>query len=388
MVIEVTSMQKYLDSAVAVLERVGIMPQEEENQLVQLLEDVKNVDEAKVTAIAKTIRYMSSFNDLVRDKVGDMHVATRYEEINSSFDSIIEDSRDLVDYLKDGKLSFAERVQIGWMKVSRGTTHKRFEKIRDTYNDVTKDTRTQIEKETEILDAYIDFRFALKDAEAVSHELLKIHNVILEQVRTALETAIKTVTDYQGTDESERTRLELARDEAKRAYEKEDRRHQLINDVQINISVGYDIGDTLMAKLSQTHNLKEQVYRRAVTFFTTNEHVFTTLDALFTAQQGLHETTQTIEAMKAGAEKSLAAVADLGREFEKAAIKAGYGRTISAEAAQKLLDSVVSYQTESIQLIAEARKEATENADQIRQRTETARRQVADTIVKYLRPAA
>ena len=39
--------------------------------------------------------------------------------------------------------------------------------------------------------------------------------------------------------------------------------------------------------------MKDQVYRRSVTFFTTNEHVFTILGAVYTSQHGLHEATQS-----------------------------------------------------------------------------------------------
>ena len=77
--------------------------------------------------------------------------------------------------------------------------------------------------------------------------------------------------------------------------------------------------------------MKDRVYRRAVTFFTTNEHVFTILGTVYTSQHGLHEGTQATEAMKEGVNKWLEDVADLGNELERAALKAGYGSTINPE---------------------------------------------------------
>ena len=60
-----------------------------------------------------------------------------------------------------------------WMKISRGDIADRFDKIRDTYLDVTKATKDQIEREAVILDAYRDFRGALKQAEVLALEVLK-----------------------------------------------------------------------------------------------------------------------------------------------------------------------------------------------------------------------
>lgn len=53
-----------------------------------------------------------------------------------------------------------------------------------------------------------------------------------------------------------------------------------------------------------------------MTFFTTNEHVFTILGTVYTSQQGLHEVTAATEAMKEGLNKGLEDVAELGRELE------------------------------------------------------------------------
>ena len=48
-------------------------------------------------------------------------------------------------------------------------------------------------------------------------------------------------------------------------FEQEDRSFQLLKDVAENLSIGYDVGETLVLKLRQTHNVKDQVYRRSVT---------------------------------------------------------------------------------------------------------------------------
>jgi hypothetical protein len=97
-----------------------------------------------------------------------------------------------------------------------------------------------------------------------------------------------------------------------------------------------------MARLVQTTNAKERIYAQSVSFFGTNEVVLTALSATFTGMHGLHESTQTLESMKKGVDQSLEVLAEIGGKVQEAALKAGYGPTISAAAVKKLVDSVVT----------------------------------------------
>ncbi len=379
-----SGMQKYLDRAKEVLEKFGLTPGDEaQSELVRLLEEVRHVDEPKVLAIAGVVKHMSVFNQLVRDNVENINVGNRYLEISQMFDSIREDSKRLIAQLDDGKINFTERVSNRWMNLRRGSPHARFEKIVDTYTDVCKDTKDQLVREAQIMDGYIDFRFALKEAEVLSREVLEEQIPNLEAAKAALAAAQQAVNDYTGGDESQQSRLELARDEANDAYMREDRVYQLLKDIAENLSIGYDVGETLVTKLKQTHDVKDQVYRRAVTFFTTNEHVFTILGTVYTSQQGLHEATQSTEALKEGVNKSLEDVAVLGRELERAALKAGYGSTVSPESLEKLVKAISDYQIESLQMVAELRKESEENARQIRKVVEEGKRRYQETLGKF-----
>jgi hypothetical protein len=381
-----TKMQKYLDKAVDVLEKFGIKPGEETPaELIRLLEEVRHVDEPRALAIANTIKYMSTFNQLVRDNVENINVGNRYLEISQMFDSIREDSKTLIKQLDDGKIGVTEKMSNLWMRLRRGSPSARFEKIVDVYQDVCKDTKDQLEREDNIMDGYIDFRFALKEAEILSRELLQKALPSLDAAKAALAAAQKAVDDYQGGDESQQSRLELARDEARNSFQNEDRTYQLLKDITENLSIGYDVGETLVTKLKQTHDVKDQVYRRAVTFFTTNEHVFTILGTVYTSQQGLHEATQSTEALKTGVNKSLEDVADLGRELEREALKAGYGSTISPASLEKLVTAISDYQVESLQMVAELRKESESNAKEIRRVVEVGKKKYQDTLAKFAR---
>ena len=128
------AMQKYLDRAVGVLTKFGILPAEDApSELTKLLDEVKHVDEAKVLAIAKTVKYMSSFNAMVRENVENINIGNRYLEITQLFDSVREDSKNLIAQLDDGKVSIGEKIANLWMRIRRGSPHDRFEKIVEVY---------------------------------------------------------------------------------------------------------------------------------------------------------------------------------------------------------------------------------------------------------------
>ncbi|MCO8123852.1 cell surface protein [Stieleria sp. TO1_6] len=383
---DTSKMRKYLDDAMQVLKKFGVdsknsAPQE----LITLLESVKHVDEAKVLAIADVIQHMGAFNALVRENVESIQIGNRYMQITQEFDSVREDSKRLISQLDDGKISGTEKISNWWMKMRRGTPNDRFEKIIEIYGDVAKDTKEALKSEELIMDAYIDFRFALKEAEILSRELLDEHAPTLDAARQGLATAQEALDNYTGTDEGGKSQLELARDESRHTYEQEDETYQLLKDIAENLQIGYDVGETLITKLKQTHDVKERVFRRAVTFFTTNEHVFTILGTVYQSQHGLHEVTQATEAMKDGVNKGLEDVANLGRELERAALKAGYGSTIDPESVQKLVDAISGFQIESLELITELRKESEESTKAIRKSVEEGKKKYQETLARHAR---
>jgi hypothetical protein len=380
------TMRQYLDRALSTLEKFGLgtkgVP---DNELINLLEDVKHLDESKAIAIAEVLKHMSTFNQLVRDNVENIAVGDRYIEISQMFDSIREDSKRLINQLEDGKFSASEKVSNWWMKLRRGSPSDRFDKIEGLYKNVSKDTKDALAREQEIMDAYIDFRFALKEAEVLAGDLYDLQIPILEQSKMALEAAQAAIDSYVGQDAGAKSQLELKRDLAKHEFQKQDETFQLLKDISENLKIGYDVGETLVAKLKQTNDVKTRVYRRAVTFFTTNEHVFTILRTVYTSQYGLNEITQATEAMKDGVNKGLEDVSTLGRELERAALKAGYGSTIDPASVQKLVDAISNFQIESLETIAELRKESEEATKQIRSTVETGKKRFQETIAKHAR---
>jgi len=84
--------------------------------------------------------------------------------------------------------------------------------------------------------------------------------------------------------------------------------------------------------------------------------------------------------MKEGVSKSLEDLADIGGKVQEAAVKAGYGPTIRADAVKKLVDSVVNFQERSREIIEEMRVLSTKNAEEIRESVEGGKQRMAKII--------
>lgn len=369
----------YLDKALSKLRDLGLMPDKpDETPVVAMIQRVSDLDTEKAVAIARTLNHTTVFNEVVRQQVSAMEVGERYEQIAAAFNSIRDDAQNMVRQLEDGKIDTLERMGNFWMKVTRGDIPGRFEKIKKTYNEVTHDSRDQIDREVTILESYRDFRGALKEAQVLAFEILKKAEAELQTVKGRLEEASKALETNTGTDQVAIAKLELARDERLRELQEEDKRYQVAKDLAENLSINYNTTEVIMARLVQSNEVKERVYSQAVTFFGTNETVFTALNASFTSLQGLHESTRTLEVMKEGINQSLETLAEVGGKVQEDALRAGYGATLKAQSVKKLLDSVINFQEKSRVLINELRESSARNEQEIRQAVEVGKRRLVE----------
>jgi len=370
----------YLDRALQALRDLGLVPDApgtHEAPIVALLQQISDLDEDRVVAITRTLAQASLFNEVVREQVAAMEIGTRYERIVNDFNSIRDDARAMVDQMEDGRISTFERLSNVWMKVTRGDIAQRFDRIKRTYLDVASSAQDQIRREQTILEAYQDFRGALKQAEVLAFEVLEKAEAARDSAKDAVTAAMRAVDEAEGDDAAARARLELARDEAVRALQTADRRYQIAKDLADNLTISYNTSEVVMGRLMQSHTAKERVNAQAVSFFGTNETVLTALTASFTGLTGLHESTRTLNAMKEGVSQSLETLADLGGKVQEEALKAGYGPTIRADAVKRLVDAVVDYQERSREIIEEMRVHSTLNATEIRDAVEDGKRRLA-----------
>ena len=377
-----TPMQ-YLDKANNALRDLGLMPAKVEDAPINaLLEKISDLEPDKIAVIAKTLGQSSVFNEVVREQTAAMSIGQRYQDIARGFDSIRDDAKMMVDQLDDGKIDLFERVNNVWMKVSRGDIAVRFDKIKATFLEVTSATKDQIQREARILDAYRDYRGALKQSEVLALQVLKAAEGKLDAAKAGLKTASDAVAGFAGTEPAERATLELTRDEHLRRVQDEEKRYQIAKDLADNLTISYNTSEVIMARLMQTTNAKERVYAQSVSFFSTNDSVLTALKASFTGLFGLHESTASLDAMKEGVSKSIEVLADIGGKVQEAAIRSGYGPTIRADAVKKLVDSVISFQEHSLGIVAEMRDMATKNSAEIRDAVEAGNRRIARLVTE------
>lgn len=368
---------QYLDKAVGAIREMGLWPETTQEQpITGLLEEITGLDETRVILIGRTLSQASVFNEVVREQIAAMNIGERYEDITKGFDSIRDDAKGLVNQLDDGKLDLFERSSNVWMKVTRGDISTRFDKIRDVYLAVTADTKDQIDREHTILEAYRDFRGALKHAEVMALEVLETAKAKLSERKDAVDGAVAELTAFSEGTPADRARLEMARDERLREMQNEERRYQIAKDLSDNLTISYNTSEIIMARLMQTTNAKERVYQQSISFFSTNETVLTALSASFTGMFGLHESTETLNAMKEGMSKSLETLSEIGDKVTEEALKAGYGPTIRADAVKMLVDSVVNFQEKSRTIITEMRKQSTQNSAEIRDAVEDGKKRL------------
>ncbi|HYN79343.1 MAG TPA: cell surface protein, partial [Lamprocystis sp. (in: g-proteobacteria)] len=92
-----TPMQ-YLEKAMNGLHDLGLIPTDGDKQvqpIISLLNQISVLDEARVTAIARTLNESSLFNDVVRKQVQAMEIGSRYEDITNAFNSIRDDAKSM-----------------------------------------------------------------------------------------------------------------------------------------------------------------------------------------------------------------------------------------------------------------------------------------------------
>ena len=251
---------KYLDKALNSLRDLNLVPETtDEAPIIDLIDQISDLDQDKTLAIARTLNQASLFNEVVREQVSGMELGSRYEEITNAFNSIRNDAKSMVEQVEDGKLDTFERIGNVWMKVTRGDIPDRFEKIKETYLDVADDSKDQIRREHLILNAYQDFRAAMKESEILALEVLEKAGTQLETAKGDLQTSMQAIEAYRDGDPAERARLELARDEKMRAVQFHDRRYQIAKDLSDNLTVGYNSSEVIMAWLLQTTGARERV---------------------------------------------------------------------------------------------------------------------------------
>ncbi|RIJ12800.1 merozoite surface protein 3b [Pseudomonas sp. 91RF] len=377
-------MTNYLERALTGLRTIGInlfQPVHDAPVLV-LLDRVAQYDNSKVTAIASVLQQSTAFNSMVREQIEGMDISTRFMDITQRFTSIREDASSMAEWMDDGRLDTLEKLKLNWMNLRRGSIPSRFNDIRESYLQVCKSANDQIARESVVLEAYMDFRMAMKAAEVDAQQVLAVAGKALEQRTQALNDASALVSAADTSEPARRASLELQRDEAVRALQDEDKRYQIVKDIADDLKVGYNTAEMVFARINQVHVIKERQYQRMVSFFSTNEVVLTGLAVSFTSNSGLAEATHTLNATTEGISKGLETLGSAGNQQIEAAVKASYGSTIKVDSVRALADATLSFQTDMQSLTDSYRAESSNAARDIADAVEDAKRKFAALLSK------
>lgn len=378
-----TALSSNFDKAMSALSKLGLMKPatpDTLNAVLPLIQRIESVDPDNALLVARIMQQSSTFNEIVRTKISSIEIGSRFITISSEFDSIRDDTRDMVSWMDDGKLDWKEKAKLSWMELRRGTVAERFEKIQSTFASVMKSTSEQISTEEFVLTAYQDFRFSIKEAESAAYSIVDKATAAWEAKKTELQAATDRIATAQSA--PEKSSFELARDQLIAQVQTAESVYQIAKDLAENLKVAYNTSEIIFARLQQNIAMKRRIHEQSVSFFSTNEMVFTGLSAAFTSTQGLAESTQALDSMKAGVNQSLEALADLGGQQLEASARAGYGATIDAKSVSKLADAIVEYQSSMNTLVAQLREEATANANEIESVTNAAKDRFVALVTK------
>lgn len=372
---------RYLQKALDSLKVLGVgSPDTGTAPIVALLKRISDVDEDRVLVIARTLSHQQNFDSLVASQISQINFGSRFDDIVKRFDSIRDDSKRLVAQAERSAPTVGDRMSNVVMKLTRGDISDRFDAIRKTFDAVISDVGSQVERERNILEAYADFRSSIKEAEIIAYEIKAILDDDLKVAQEKVANAMALVQQASDASPQEKSRLELERDEAQRAAKAVEDRWQIATDLANNLQIGYSVTEVTMAKLAESHMAKDRLFKQSVAFMSTNSSVLTALKATYTGLLGLHEATQSLDAMHDGISKSLESIADVGTKIAENALRKGYGPSIRAESVKKLVDSVVEFQENSTKIIADMRKESEQNAKEIRDTVEDGKRRIAELI--------
>ena len=98
-----TSPLQYLDKAMSSLRDLGLVPERTDDApIIALLDQISDLDEARIVGIARTLNQAATFNEVVREQISAVSIGERYREITNGFDSIREDAKRMVDQVEDG----------------------------------------------------------------------------------------------------------------------------------------------------------------------------------------------------------------------------------------------------------------------------------------------
>lgn len=383
---------KRMDRAMMTLSKAGIpIPVKRESvaSAAGLAKDLLIFGSSEVNAIVRVMSDIQTFNEVVRENLGQETSGERYVNIAKDMNSIREDANRMISQLDDGRLSIKDRLQNSWMSVRRGSIPKRFERVRDNATMIHTSSGDTMARMTAVLQGYSEARGAVQEARTLSdiiRERARNHVEAKQQELQAVNNSVESAEADPTFPSVELNQLLLKRDDKVNEVKDADRLFQIAEDIYNNLTVAYTAGDQVMERIRQTNEVHERIYSQSVIFFTTNEIVLTALSASHIQKRSLHEATQGHKALKDSMNEAIADLGVSGNKLLEEGIREGYGPTLTADSLRKLTESIEKFQEESTRIRDEMRIKATENSREMEALSEASRKRMAQLIVEQNLP--
>lgn len=346
-----------------ILAKAEIQIPDQENELISMLEQIKNLDKQKISKIIEVIRLMGGFNILIRNEIKDINTDEDYKIIVDEFKIIIDSLKKTVektnvsgDKINIASLKLPSTIVKGKTYIGRlipdllkrkktESPSERFDTILQKYKDTSDKTKISLEKEEAIIKAYHKFRTALTASIQLIDKLdngLKEKDMVLKRQLLEIE---------EGTTQHRELQFQI--------HELED---QILTIENLNdaFTTAIQIGDTTGLKMMSTYKTKRALYQRGVQFFTINESSFVMLGATVTQNLSLSNTVSASEAMKSGTEQTLNVLGESSKNLNQRALEATHGSLVDKDVILKLVNNTVRWEEEAVKLISDLRSERSE----------------------------
>lgn len=360
-----------LHNARRVLSLIGIEVKANSVAQAAALEQLRQLEELgpdQTQHLIEVFQSMNAFDQLVSDNLKEMNVGERHSEIAENFESIIKDLERKIRNASGGAnvgRKWVDKIQEKLIAKFRGSMTERFEKINVASEAVFADSDQQIKHERAILDAYADYREALRDSMYIAEDLKNKATVARDEAGERLKKAKENL-EAVPSDASvmQQAPAQIAMDEAQREFEKMDRRQDIAASLHEKLTISYTVSEAVMTRYAETTKVRENVQNQASIFYTTNKGVMNVMKATIVQLEGTLESAETLNVMKKKGEDMLKKITDNSSAMSRVTQRAteiAYEASISPEQLRDLYKKTVEFKLEQAQTGIKMRKKREEN---------------------------
>lgn len=355
------------------------------------IEELAVYGEQEAGQLRDVVESIDAFDQLVADNLNSMNVGERYNDIRQNFESIIKDLERKLKGAESEKVTpkWFERLQNSLSTWRRGSINDRYNKIKVISNAVFADTETQINHEKAIIDAYSNYREALRDSTTIALLIKEKVTADRDELKAELTKCLEALTAAQeaGSDTLTIAALQQQFDEVKKDYDYADRRQEIASSLEQKLTTTYGISEAIMTRYTQTSEVRERLQREAALHYSVNAGVMTTLMATYHQLESMNENTQSLMEMQDQTKRALETLTRHGGTANKVVQKAQEVtmRTVyNAEDIRKLYASTIEFRLSQERDYARLRKERDAAFVEVKKAIQEGQRKMSEVDVQII----